>query len=75
MSKWLSRAFAVVGTALLVAYHVLDEAGAPKGVRRLVGIAFLGVVALWTVGIIVGALAARRPGPRQSDDSDPGPTP
>jgi hypothetical protein len=74
MWKWATRAFTVAAGVLLVAAHVLREAGVPKAIWLRVGYAFVAAVVLGTIASIGRAIASRQPDAQATDQDNQPPT-
>jgi len=75
MWKWVALAFGLVGSALVITYHVMGEAGAARPAQLAVAYVGVGVAAVGAVLWVAHKLAGRRDNPDRAGPDDPPPAP
>ena len=75
MFKWVSLAFGLVATALVVTYQILGDAGAGRPARLAVALTGGGLAVVWAALWVVHKAAGQRDrtAPPAPDDSRPAP--
>jgi drug/metabolite transporter (DMT)-like permease len=73
MWKWVALAFGLVGSALVITYQILGDAGAARPAQLTVAYTGAGLAAAGAVLWVVHKLAAQRDNSKPPDDSRPTP--